>query len=165
MKKALGLGLIVAVFFAIFVFFQGYIGASAFYLAAITMAMFAVIGPFGNYLKTGIALLIGVLMGLIGVIILATKMPLPPDHLLYLAIVSAISLFLLVLLSTTGMRIDAMFLGWAGYYAATFGTYITDPSALGVLALPAAVGVSVSLLVGLVLSLLVGKIAVAVNQQ
>ena len=58
MKKAIGLGIIVAVLFAIFVLFQGMIGASAFYLAAITMAMFAVIGPWG-YLKTGIALLIG----------------------------------------------------------------------------------------------------------
>ncbi|HZJ85129.1 MAG TPA: hypothetical protein VFD02_06195 [Syntrophomonadaceae bacterium] len=164
MKKAIGLGLIVAIFFAIFVFFQGYIGATAFYLAAITMAMFAVIGPFGDYLRTGISLLIGVIVGLIGIIILATKMPLPPDHLIYLTIVSAVSLFLLILLSTTGMRIDAMFLGWAGYFAAVFGTYMTDTSALGSLALPAAVGVSVTLLIGLVLSLLVIKIAMAVNQ-
>lgn len=165
MKKAIGLGIIVAVLFAIFVLFQGMIGASAFYLAAITMAMFAVIGPFGDYLKTGIALLIGVIMGLVGIIILATKMPLPPDHLIYLTIVSSISLFILVLLSTTGLRIDAMFLGWAGYFAAVFGTYTTDPAALGSLALPAAVGVSVSLLVGLVLSLIVIKIAMAVNQS
>ncbi|NLB88226.1 MAG: hypothetical protein GX790_03230 [Syntrophomonadaceae bacterium] len=164
MKKAIGLGILVAVLFAIFVLFQGKIGASAFYLAAITMAMFAVIGPFGDYLKTGIALLIGVIMGLVGIIILATKMPLPPDHLIYLAIVSSISLFVLILLSTTGLRIDAMFLGWAGYFAAVFGTYTTDPSALGTLALPAAVGVSVSLLIGLVLSLIVIKIAMAVNQ-
>lgn len=164
MKKAIGLGLIVAIFFAVFVLFQGQIGASAFYLAAITMAMFAVIGPFGDYLKTGIALLVGVLMGVIGVIILATQMPLPPNHLIYLTIVSSISLFVLILLSTTGLRIDAMFLGWAGYFAAVFGTYTTDPSALATLLLPAAVGVSVSLLVGLVLSLLVIKIAMAVNR-
>ncbi|NLJ71456.1 MAG: hypothetical protein GX333_00405 [Syntrophomonadaceae bacterium] len=164
MKRAIGLGLIVAIFFAIFVLFQGVIGATAFYLAAITMAMFAVIGPFGDYFKTGVSLLIGVAMGLVGVIILATKMPLPPDHLIYLAIVSAVSLFLLILLSVTGMRIDAMFLGWAGYFAAVFATYTSNPSALGDIALSAAIGVSVSLLVGLVLSLLVIKIAMAVNQ-
>ncbi|NLX03342.1 MAG: hypothetical protein GXY40_12575 [Syntrophomonadaceae bacterium] len=74
------------------------------------------------------------------------------------------SLFLLVVISTTGMRIDAMFLGWAAYLAAVFGTYTTDTPAMATLALPAAVGVSVSLLLGLFMSLLVIKIAMAVNQ-
>ena len=48
MKKALGLGLIVGIFFALFVLFQNYLGATAFYIAAVAMAMFAVIGPFGE---------------------------------------------------------------------------------------------------------------------
>jgi len=164
MKKAIGLGLLVAIFFAIFVLLQDYLGASAFYMAAVAMAMFTVLGPFGDYLKTAIAILIGVVVALAGMIILAAKMPLPPDHLLFVAIISGVSLFLLVLISTAGMRIDAMFLGWAAYLAAVFGTYTTDAPAMASLAVPAAVGVSVSLLLGLFMSLLVIKIAMAVNQ-
>lgn len=164
MKKAIGLGLLVAVFFAIFVLLQDYLGASAFYMAAIAMAMFAVLGPLGDYLKTAIAILIGVFVALAGMIILAAKMPLPPDNLLFVAIISGVSLFLLVLISTAGMRIDAMFLGWAAYMAAVFGTYTTNAAAMATLAVPAAVGVSVSLLLGLLMSLLVMKIAMALNQ-
>ena len=77
MKKAIGLGLLVGIFFAVFVLFQEYIGASAFYIAAVAMAMFAVIGPLGNYLKTAIAMLIGVVVGLAGILALAATMPLP----------------------------------------------------------------------------------------
>lgn len=164
MKKAIGLGLLVAVLFTAFVLFKDYVGASAFYIAAIAMAMFAVIGPFGNYVQTAISMLIGLIVALAGIIVLALKLPLPPDNLVYLAIVCGLSLFILVLLSPLGLRIDAMFLGWAGYFAAVYGTYSTDPSALAALLIPAAVGVGVSLLVGLVLSLLVIKIAMAVNQ-
>ena len=164
MKKAIGLGLLVGVFFAIFVAFQGFLGASAFYIAAVAMAMFAVIGPFGDYLKTAIAMLIGVAVGLASMITLALFMPLPPDNLMYVAIVSGVALFLLVLLSVTGLRIDAMFLGWAAYLSAIYSTYVSNAAALATQAAPAAVGVCVSLLVGLVLSLLVIKIAMAVNQ-
>lgn len=164
MKNALGLGLLVAVFFAIFVLVQDLIGASTFYIAALPLAMFAVLGPFGDYLKAAIAMLIGVIVALAGVLALAGFMPLPPDNILYVALVTAISLFLLVVISASGMRIDAMFLGWAGYFAAVYGTYTTDAAALVTQAVPAAVGVSVSLLVGLVLSLIVIKIAMAINQ-
>lgn len=164
MKKTVGLGLLVAVLFATFVLVQDLIGASAFYIAAVSLAMFAVIGPFGDYLKTALAMLVGVVVALAGVIVLIAKFPLPPEHLVYLAIVSGVSIFLLVLFSSAGLRVDAMFLGWAGYYAAVFSTYLTDPASLAAQALPAAVGVSVSLLVGLVLSLLVIKIAMAVNK-
>ena len=164
MKKAFGLGLIVAIFFAIFVLFKDVLGASAFYMAAVSMAMFAVIGPFGDYFKTGLALLIGVVVSLAGLIILAQKTPLPPENTLFIAIVSGISLLLLVLLSTTGLRIDAMFLGWAAYLAAIFPVYTSDATRLAHLALPTAVGVIVSLLVGLVMSLLVIKIAMAANR-
>ena len=164
MKKVIGLGLLVAIFFTIFVLLQDYLGASAFYMAAIAMAMFTVLGPFGDYLKTAIAMLIGVVVALAGMIVLATQMPLPPDNLLFVALVSGVSLFLLILISTAGMRIDAMFLGWAAYFAAVFGTYTTDTPAMATLALPAAVGVIVSLLLGLFMSLLVMKIAMAVNQ-
>lgn len=164
MKKAIGLGLLVAILFAAFVLFKDYMGASAFYIAAIAMAMFAVIGPFGNYIQTAVSMLVGVVVALAGIIILALKMPLPPDNLVYLAIVCGLSLFLMVLLSPIGCRIDAMFLGWAGYFAAVYGTYTSNPTALANILLPSAVGVGVSLLVGLVMSLLVIKIAMAVNR-
>lgn len=95
MKKALGLGLIVGIFFALFVLFQNYLGATAFYIAAVAMAMFAVIGPFGDYLKVAIAMLVGIVVGLASMIILALSFPLPPDNLLYVAIVSGVALFLL----------------------------------------------------------------------
>lgn len=164
MKKAIGLGLLVAVFFAVFVLLQNYVGAKAFYMAAISMAMFAVIGPFGDYFKTALALVIGVVVAFAGIIILALKMPLPPDNLVYVALVCGISLFILVLLSTIGMRIDAMFLGWAAGFAALWGTYVADPTVLQAALAPSFVGVLVSLLVGLVMSLIVVKIAMAVNQ-
>ncbi len=90
MKKAIGLGLLVAVFFAVFVLCQDMIGAKAFYMAAISMAMFAVIGPFGDYFKTALALLIGVVVAFAGIVVLALKMPLPPDNLVYVAIVCGI---------------------------------------------------------------------------
>lgn len=163
MKKAIGLGLLVAILFTAFVFFKDYVGASAFYIAAVAMAMFAVIGPFGNYIKTAISMLIGVVVALAGIITLALKMPLPPDNLAYLAIICGLSLFLMVLLSPLGFRLDAMFLGWAGYFAAVYGTYTSDPTALAAILLPSAVGVAVSLVIGLVMSLLVIKIAMAVN--
>jgi hypothetical protein len=163
MKKAIGLGLLIAVLFAAFVMFKDYVGASAFYIAAVAMAMFAVIGPFGNYLQTAVSMLIGLVAAMVGIIVLALKMPLPPDNLVYLALVCGLSLFVMVLLSPLGCRLDAMFLGWAGYYAAVYGTYTSDPTALASMLLPSAVGVGVSLLVGLVMSLLVIKIAMAVN--
>lgn len=164
MKRAIGLGLIVGVFFALFVLFQNYLGATAFYIAAIAMAMFAVIGPFGDYLKTAIAMLVGVVVGLASMIILALYCPLPPDNLMYVAIVSGIALFLLVVLSAAGLRIDAMFLGWAACLASLYPTYLADAASLATAAVPATVGVTVSLMVGLVLSLLVIKIAMAVNR-
>ncbi|WP_054694547.1 DUF1097 family protein [Syntrophomonas palmitatica] len=164
MKKAIGLGLLVAVFFAVFVLLQDYIGAKAFYVAAISTAMFAVIGPFGDYFKTAIALVIGVVVAFAGIVIMAQKLPLPPDNLVYVAMVCGVSLFLMVLISVTGMRMDAMFLGWASYFAAVYGTYVSDTTALATQALPSAVGVLVSLLVGLVMSLLVVRIAMAVNK-
>lgn len=164
MKQALSLGILVAVLFAIFVYFQEAIGASAFYIAVLSMAMFAVIGPFGDYFKTGIAMLVGVIVAMAGIVVLAGKFPLPPDNIAYIALVSGIAIFVLVLLSATGLRIDAMFIGWAGYNAAVFPVYMADASRLAHEALPAAVGVSVSLLVGLVLSLVVIKIAMAVNK-
>lgn len=164
MKKAIGLGLIVGIFFALFVLFQNILGATAFYIAAVSMAMFAVIGPFGDYFKAAVAMLIGVAVGLASMIALVAFLPLPPNNLIYVAIVSGLALFLLVLLSTTGLRIDAMFLGWASYLAGVYGTYLADAPALATQAVPAAVGVAVSLLVGLVMSILVIKIAMAVNQ-
>ncbi len=164
MKKAVGLGLLVAIFFAVFILVKDCIGVSSFYMAAIAMAMFAVLGPFGDYFKMGLSMIIGVVIGLAGIIILIAKMPLPPDNLVYLAIVAGVSLFLMVLISTTGIRIDGMFVGWAGFFASVYGTYTTDAAALATGALPAAVGVMVSLLVGLVLAVAVIKIAMAVNQ-
>lgn len=164
MKKAIGLGLLVGIFFAVFVFLQEYIGASAFYMAAIAIAMFAVIGPFGDYLKTAIAMLIGVIIGLVGIAAMALTMPLPPDNLMYVAIVCGVSLFLMVLLSAASLRIDAMFLGWAAIFASLYQTYVTNTTAIATEAVPALVGTCVTLLVGLLLSLIIIKIAMAVNK-
>ncbi len=163
MKRAIGLGLLVAVFFAAFIMVKDYIAVSSFYMAAVAMAMFAVLGPFGDYFKTGISMVIGVFVGLVGIIILIAKMPLPPDNLVYLAIVGGVSLFILILLSVTGLRIDGMFLGWAGYFASVYATYTTNAASLATAAVPAAVGVCVSLLVGLVMASLIIKIAMALN--
>jgi hypothetical protein len=113
MKKAIGLGLIVGIFFALFVLFQEFIGATAFYIADIAMAMFAVIGPFGDFFKTAIAMLIGVVVGLASMGILALKFPSHPINLMSVAIVSGIALFLLVLLSVPGTenRCHVLWLG------------------------------------------------------
>ncbi len=164
MKKAIGLGLLVAVFFTAFILAKDFIAVSSFYMAAVAMAMFAVLGPFGDYFKTGISMLAGVFVGLVGIILLIAKMPLPPANLVYLAVVCGVSLFVLILLSTTGLRIDGMFLGWAAYFASVYGTYTTDAAALATAAVPAAVGVCVSLLVGLVMANIIIKIAMATNQ-
>jgi len=163
MKRAVGLGLLVAAFFGAFVLLQDNIGVSSFYMAAIAMAMFAVLGPVGDYFKTAIAMLIGVVIGLAGIFTLIGFMPLPPDNTVYLAIVSGLCLFLLVLVSTTGLRIDAMFLGWAGYFASVYGTYMSDAASLAAGAIPAAVGVSVALLIGLLMAIVIIRIAMAVN--
>lgn len=164
MKKAISLGLLVGILFAVFVLFQTHIGASAFYIAAVAVAMFAVIGPLGDYLKTAIAMLIGVVVGIAGILALAAAMPLPPNNLVYVAIVCGVSLFLLVLISATGMRIDAMFLGWAAIFAALYQTYLTDTTAIATQALPALVGTCVTLMAGMLLSLIIIKVAMAVNK-
>lgn len=164
MKKAIGLGLLVAVFFAAFIMAKDFIAVSSFYMAAAAMAMFAVLGPFGDYFKTAISMLLGVVTGLVGILLLVAVLPLPPDNLIYVALVSGLSLFVLVLLSTIGLRIDGMFLGWAAYFASVYGTYTTNAAALATGAVPAAVGVCVSLLVGLIMANLIIRIAMATNQ-
>lgn len=164
MKRALGLGLLVGMMFVIFILIKDSIGINSFYMAALAMAMFAVLGPFGDYFKAGIAILIGVFVGLAGIIVLVLLMPLPPENIPYLALVSGLSLFLLVLISTIGLRIDAMFLGWAGYFAAVFGTYTADAAALATEAMPAAIGVSVSLLLGLLMAMVIIRMAMLINQ-
>lgn len=164
MKKALSLGLLVAVLFFLFVMVKDSIGVSSFYMAAIAMAMFAVIGPVGDYFKAGVSMLLGVFIGLVGILVLAGFMPLPPDNLIYVALISSLSLFALVLLSAAGLRIDAMFLGWAGYFATVWGTYTTDAAALASGAIPAAVGICVALLLGLLMAIAVMRIAMAVNK-
>lgn len=163
MKKALGLGLLAAVLFFVFIYFKDAMGVTSFYLTAIALAMFAVLGPLGDYFKTGLSMLLGIFIGLAGVLVLAGFMPLPPDNLLYVALVSSISIFVLVLLSAAGLRIDGLFIGWAGYFATVWGTYTTDAAALATGAVPAAVGTSVALLLGLLMALIIMKIAMAVN--
>lgn len=158
MKRGIGLGLLIAIIFAVFVLLKDSLGMSSFFMAAIAMAMFAVLGPVGDYFKAGISMLIGVIVGLVGILILATKMPLPPDNVVYLALVCGLSLFLLVLISISGLRVDAMFLGWAGYFATVWSSYTTNVTALAAGALPAAVGVSVSLLLGLLMAIIVMKV-------
>lgn len=164
MKKALGLGLLAAVLFFLFVFFKDSMGVSAFYMTAIALGMFAVLGPVGDYFKAGLSILLGVFIGLAGMLVLAGFMPLPPDNVLYVALISSISIFILVLLSAAGLRIDGLFLGWAGYFATVWGTYTTDAAALATGAVPAAVGISVALLLGLLMAMIIMKIAMAVNK-
>ena len=164
MKKALSLGLLVAVLFFLFIMVKDSIGVSSFFMAAIAMAMFAVIGPVGDYFKAGLSMLLGVFIGLVGILVLAGFMPLPPDNLIYVALISSLSLFALALLSATGLKIDAMFLGWAGYFATVWGTYTTDAAALASGAIPAAVGISVTLLLGLLMAIAIMRIAMAVNK-
>lgn len=164
MKKILGLGLLVSAMFFLFVMVKDYIGAGSFFMAAIAMAMFAVIGPVGDYFKAGLSMLLGVFIGLAGILVLAGFMPLPPDNLIYVALISSLSLFIMVLLSAAGLRIDGMFLGWAGYFATVWGTYTADAAALANEAMPAAIGISVALLLGLLMAIIIMKIAMAVNK-
>ena len=158
MKRGIGLGLLIAVIFSVFVLLKDTLGMSSFFMAAIAMAMFAVLGQVGDYFKAGISMLVGVIVGLAGILVLATKIPLPPNNTVYLALICGLSLFLLVIISTTGLRVDAMFLGWAGYFASVWSTYTTNVTALTTGALPAAVGVSVALLLGLLMAIIVMKI-------
>jgi len=164
MKRAFSLGLLVAVLFVLFVLVKDYIGVSSFFMAAVAMAMFAVLGPAGDYFKAGLSMLTGVIVGLVGILALAGFMPLPPDNLVYVALVSGVSLFILVLISVAGLRIDSMVLGWAGFFAAVWGTYTTDAAALASGAIPAAVGTSVALLLGLLMAMGIMRIAMAVNK-
>lgn len=164
MKKTLVLGLLAAVLFFVFVFFKDALGVNAFYMAAIALAMFAVLGPVGDYFKAALSMLLGVFIGLAGILVLAGFMPLPPDNGFYVALVSSLSLLVLVLLSATGLRIDGLFLGWAGYFASVWGTYTTDAAALAAGAAPAAIGTSVALLLGLLMAMIIMKIAMAVNK-
>lgn len=162
MKRGIGLGLLVAIMFSAFVLLKDTLGMSSFFMAAIAMAMFAVLGEVGDYFKAGISILVGVIVGLAGVLVLASKMPLPPANTIYLALICGLSLFLLVVISAAGLRIDAMFLGWAGYFASVWSIYTTNVTALASAALPAAVGVSVALLLGLLMAIIVTKIDRAV---
>lgn len=164
MKRTLGLGLLAAVLFFIFIFFKDALGVTSFYLTAIALAMFAVLGPLENYFRAGLSMLLGIFIGLAGILVLAGFMPLPPDNLLYVAMVSSVSIFLLVLLSAAGLRIDGLFIGWAGYFATVWGTYTADAAALATGAVPAAVATSVALLLGLLMAMIIMKIALAVNK-
>lgn len=158
LKRGIGLGLIVALIFSSFVLLKDTLGMSSFFMAAIAMAMYAVLGQVGDYFKAGLSMLVGVIVGLAGILVLATKMPLPPNNTVYLALICGLSLFVLVIISTIGLRVDAMFLGWAGYFASVWSIYTTNVSALATEALSAAVGVSVALLLGLIMAIIVTKI-------
>lgn len=162
MKRGIGLGLLVAIFFSAFVLLKDTLGMSSFFMAAIAMAMFAVLGPVGDYFKAGVSMLVGVIVGLGGILVLAAKIPLPPDNTVYLALLCGLSLFLLVAISALGLRIDGMFLGWASYFASVWSTYTTNVTVLAAEALPAAVGVSAALLLGLLMAMIIMKIDRAV---
>lgn len=162
MKRGISLGILIAIIFAVIVLLKDMLGMSSFFMAAVAIAMFSVLGPVGDYFKAGISMLIGVIVGLAGILVLATKMPLPPNNAVYLALVCGLSLFLLVLISVLGLRVDAMFLGWAAYYASVWGVYTSDVTALATGAIPSAVGVSLSLLLGLLMAIIITKIEIAV---
>jgi len=161
LKKVLLLGLVIAALFGIFVFFEGLLGAEAFFLAAIALALFVTLGPNGEFFKMALSMLAGIVIGLIAIFALALAFPLPPDNTGYVALVSSVSLFLVVLLSAAGLRLDGLLIGWAGLYAAVYPIYVSDPTTLAAAGVPAAVGAAVSLLIGLVLGLFVLKMAVS----
>ncbi|MGI6550123.1 MAG: hypothetical protein ACOX4Q_08855 [Syntrophomonadales bacterium] len=161
MKKVLLLALVIAVLFGAFVFLEGLLGAEAFFLAAIALALFVTLGPYGEFFKMAYSMLAGLVIALIAIFFLAVSLPLPPDNMGYVAIVSSVSVFLVVLLSAVGLRLDGLLIGWAGLFAAVYPIYLSDPTALATAGVPAAVGAAVSLLVGLVLGLLVLKMAVS----
>ena len=161
MKKVLLLGLVIAALFGIFVFFEGLLGAQAFFLAAIALALFVTLGPQGEFLKMAFSLLAGLVIALIAIFVLALSFPLPPENTGYVAAVSSVSVFLVVLLSAVVLRLDGLLIGWAGLFAAVYPIYLSDPTALATAGIPAAVGAAVSLLVGLILGLFVLKMAVS----
>jgi len=161
LNKALLWGLVAAILFGVFIYFQGLLGAEAFFLAAIALAFFVTLGPNGEFFKMGLSMLVGLVIGLAGIFVLALAFPLPPYNTGYVAIVSAASLFLALLLSAVGLRLDGLLIGWGGLYAAVYPLYQNDPTVLASAGLAAAVGAAVSLLVGLVLGLFIIKMAVA----
>ena len=161
MKKVLLLGLVIAVLIGVFVLFEGLLGAKAFFLAAVALALFVTLGPQGEFFKMALSMLVGIVVALVAIFVLALAFPLPPANTGYVAAVSAVSVFVAVLFSAASLRIDGLLIGWAGLYAAVFPIYLSDPTALAVAGVPAAVGAGVSLLVGLVMGLLVLKMAVS----
>ena len=88
MKKALLWGLVAAVLFGVFIYFQGLLGAEAFFLAAIALALFITLGPDGEFFKMGLSMLAGLIIGLAGIFVLAIAFPLPPYNTGYVAVVS-----------------------------------------------------------------------------
>jgi len=161
LKKVLLLGLVIAVLIGVFVLFEGLLGAKAFFLAAVALALFVTLGPQGEFFKMALSMLVGIVVALVAIFVLALAFPLPPANTGYVAAVSAVSVFVAVLFSAASLRIDGLLIGWAGLYAAVFPIYLSDPTALAVAGVPAAVGAGVSLLVGLVMGLLVLKMAVS----
>lgn len=164
MKTTVGLALMVAVLLALIVFLKDLLGMQAFFMGAIAMVMFAVLGPFGDYFKAGLSIVIGVIVGFAGIIALALTMPLPPDNTVYIALVFGLSAFLLVILSLTGLSIPSMFIGWAGSCAALYNTYATNTTALAATGPSAVLGVTAAMLLGLCMSVLIMKAAMAINE-
>ena|GEM_PF-313732 len=153
MIRSAALALISALLFAVIVLVKNALQMEMFFMAAVSMALFSVLGQKGNYLKHGISLLVGVAVALIGIILLSTQAPLPPANLLPLVLVCSLSLFLFVLGSLVGLSTPGLVLGWASYLATIWSTYNYNVTALASEALPSAVGVSAALLLGLVMAL------------
>lgn len=160
MVRLLIQGLLSGALFVVIILLKDVLGMEVFFMAAVSMALFSVIEERGNYFKEGLALLIGVGVAFVGVIFLATKMPLPPNNLVPLLLVCGLSVLILVLVSGTSLKANSLLLGWASYYAAVWPIYTKDVTALSSVALPNVVGVSAALLLGLVMALIIKTIDV-----
>ncbi len=62
MKRGIVLGVLVAIIFSAFVLLKDTLGMGSFFMAAISMAMFAVLGQVGDYFKAGVSILVGVML-------------------------------------------------------------------------------------------------------
>lgn len=160
MVRLLIQGLLSGALFVVIILLKDVLGMEVFFMAAVSMALFSVIEERGNYFKEGLALLIGVGVAFLGVIFLATKMPLPPNNLVPLLLVCGLSILILVLISGTSLKANSLLLGWASYYASVWPIYTKDVTALSSAALPNVVGVSAALLLGLVMALIIKTIDV-----
>lgn len=165
MKKIIIPALTVGLFFGLLVMFQDSLGAKGFFLAALSFSLVITLSAQGGFMRMTASLLSGLVIGLAAIMTLALAFPLPPDNNLYVALITALSLIILVVLSPLGLRLDGMLLGWGGIFAVLFPIYFSDPTVLESLVVSTTLGTAVSLAAGLVLALAVAKLTAATEKE